>query len=251
MSQLQLNQILAVSKGVKTRSYATLTKLHHALAQASKLQGVSRAYKPRDDDGEQFPPESTLVQVRTNEVLIQVADTLTRLFDVELTKDAGNQQAKADIMVDGQLLAADVPVSYLLFLEKQLSDLDSFITKLPVLPPEEHWTYDPATDTYVTAPAQTVKTKKIPRNHVKAPATDKHPAQVEVYMEDVLVGYWTTMKFSGALPQSEVSRLKERVVKLQEAVKQAREKANSTVVEDQRIGSALFGYLFSHSAFLA
>ena len=47
---------------------------------------------------------------------------------------------------------------------------------------------------------QTLRTKKVPRNHVKAEATEKHPAQVEVYYEDVAVGYWTTVKFSGALP---------------------------------------------------
>jgi hypothetical protein len=35
---------------------------------------------------------------------------------------------------------------------------------------------------------------------VKAEATEKHPAQVEVYHEDVVVGQWKTVKFSGALP---------------------------------------------------
>jgi len=90
---------------------------------------------------------------------------------------------------------------------------------------------------------QTTKTKKIPRNHVKAEATDKHPAQVEVYYEDVVVGYWRTVKFSGALPASRVKELLDRVDKLQQAVKFAREEANNSEVTDQHIGDRFFAYL--------
>ena len=106
-------------------------------------------------------------------------------------------------------------MTYLLFLEKQLTDLHTFVKKLPVLDAAEAWAFDEATDAYSTAPTQTTRTKKVPRNHVKAEATEKHPAQVEVYFEDVLVGYWTTVKFSGALPQARSTSCKARVEKLQ------------------------------------
>ena len=91
---------------------------------------------------------------------------------------------------------------------------------------------------------QTVRTKKIPRNHVKAEATEHHPAQVEVYYEDVAVGYWRTVKFSGALPARRVNELLERVERLQQAVKFAREEANNLEVEDQKVGEKVFQYLF-------
>jgi hypothetical protein len=97
----------------------------------------------------------------------------------------------------------------------------------------------------VTEAVQTVRTKKIPRNHVKAEATEHHPAQVEVYYEDVPVGYWRTVKFSGAMPARRVNEILERVEKLQQAVKFAREEANSVEIEDQRIGETVFYYLFS------
>ena len=38
--------------------------------------------------------------------------------------------------------------------------------------------------------------------------------------------------------------LLERVEKLQQAVKFAREEANNTEVTDQKVGAAIFGYLF-------
>jgi hypothetical protein len=240
----KLNQIIAVEKGVKSKSFQELTEAHHDVQKAALLSGISRTYQPKDEEGEQLPPESTRVQVKAEEVLRQTAATLTRLFDVTATKDWANCTAKADVTVDGRTLAKDVPVSYLLFLEKQLTDLHTFVKKLPVLDAAESWAHDPSSDAWKTEPVKTIKTKKVPRNHVKAEATEKHPAQVEVYYEDIPVGYWTTVKFSGALPALRVNELLGRVEGLQNAVKFAREEANGTVVTDQHVGEAVFGYLF-------
>ncbi len=184
------------------------------------------------------------MQVKAEDVLRTTAVTLTRLFDVTATKDWANRTAAADIVVDGTILLPQVPVPYLLFLEKQLTDLHTFVRKLPVLDASEAWSLDPSTDSWKTDAVRTIRTKKVPRNHVKAEATDKHPAQVEVYYEDVPVGYWTTVKFSGALPARRVNELLDRVEKLQQAVKYAREEANGVEVTDQRVGDAVFGYLF-------
>jgi hypothetical protein len=241
----RLNQIVAVEKGIKSRSFQELTDAHHALQKSSLLSGISRTYRPKDEEGEQLPPESTKVQVKGEETIRQTAEILTKLFDVTATKDWANCTAKADIKVDGTTLIEGVPVSYLLFLEKQLVDLLTFVRKLPVLDAAESWDYDASADCWATDPVQTVRTKKIPRNHVKAEATEKHPAQVEVYYEDVTVGYWKTVKFSGALPAKRINELVERVEKLQQAVKFAREEANNTEVTQQKTGSAIFGYLFA------
>jgi len=240
----KLNQIIAVEKGVKSKSFSELTEAHHLLLKPTLLSGISRAYQPKDDEGEQLPPESTKVQVKAEEVLRKTSATLTRLFDVTATKDWANCVATADIKVDGTVLLKDVPVTYLLFLEKQLTDLHTFVKKLPVLDAGESWVQDVSTDSWKTDPVQTYRTKRVPRNHVKAEATEKHPAQVEVYYEDVTIGYWTTVKFSGALPAKRVNELLARLETLQQAVKVAREEANGTEVTDQRVGEAVFGYLF-------
>ena len=240
----KLNQIIAIEKGVKSSSFQELTDAHHLLQKPSLLVGISRTYQPRDEEGEPFPPEFTRVQASAETVIKDTAKILTKLFDVTAAKDWANCQAKADIVVDGRTLAADVPSTYLLFLEKQLVDMYTFVKKLPTLDPSETWTYDASSDSYTTEPVQTAKTKKVPRNHVKAEATEKHPAQVDVYMEDIVVGYWKTVKFSGALPASRVKELLDRVEKLQQAVKFAREEANGIEVQDKRVGETLFSYLF-------
>lgn len=241
----RLNQIVAIEKGVKSRSVQELTAAHHALQKSVLLSGISRTYRPKDEEGEQLPPEATKVQVKANDALIATAGILTQLFDVTATKDWANCDARADVIVEGKALIKQAPVTYLLFLEKQLVDILTFVRKLPVLDAAETWAFDTAADTYATEPVQTTRTKKIPRNHVKAEATDKHPAQVELYYEDATVGYWRTVKFSGALPAQRVNELIVRVEALQHAVKYAREEANNLSVEDISVGQAVFGYLFA------
>ena len=147
----KLNQIIAVEKGIKSKSHQNLTAAHH-LQKPALLAGISRTYQPKDEEGEQLPPESTRVQVKAEDVLRATAGTLTRLFDVTATKDWANRTAAADVLVDGRVLLAQVPVPYLLFLEKQLTDLHTFVRKLPVLDASEAWNLDPSTDAWKTDP---------------------------------------------------------------------------------------------------
>ena len=60
----RLNQIIAVEKGVKSRSFQELTDAHHALQKPALLSGISRTYRPKDEEGEQLPPESTRCRSR-------------------------------------------------------------------------------------------------------------------------------------------------------------------------------------------
>jgi hypothetical protein len=122
-------------------------------------------------------------------------------------------------------------------------DLRTFMAKLPVLDPAEAWAYSDVADCWATEPVKTVRARKVPRNHVLAPADNVHPAQVHVYHEDVPAGDWTVVKFSGALPAARVAELVARVDRLAEAVKVARVTANTADAELQRVGDALFGYL--------
>src|SRR6185437_8620546 len=207
----KLNQIIAVEKNIKSRALQDLTEAHHSLQKTTLLAGISRTYRPKDEEGEQLPPEATKVQIKSEEIIRKTSETLSKLFDVVATKDWANCQAKANVVVDGQTLLHDVPATYLLFLEKQLVDLHTFIKKLPVLDAAETWAFDQSADCWATEPVLTTRTKKVPRNHVKAEATEHHPAQVEVYYEDVTVGNWRTIKFSGSLPARRVNELLARV----------------------------------------
>jgi hypothetical protein len=242
----RLSQIIAVEKGAKVKAETDLTAAHRKLGNNGLLSGISRTYVPKDDEGEQLPPERTLVQVNVETVFSEVSQSLVRLFDITATKEYANCTAKSDVIVDGETVLRDVPVTYLLFLEKQLINVVTFVRKLPTLDPSETWSYDPALGVFRTEPVQTNRNKKVLRNHVRSEATKEHPAQVDVYQEDVPMGQWHTVKFSGAAPASRVSSLIHRVEQLQAAVKCAREEANSTTVQDVKYGEAVFGFLFNH-----
>ena len=125
--------------------------------------------------------------------------------------------------------------------------MHTFLEKLPVLDAGERWNFDESQDCYASDPYQTTRTKKVPKSHIKYEATKEHPAQVEMYMEDVTVGVWVTTKYSGAIPAAERNSMLERVRKLQDAVKQAREAANTLEVEKRKVGEAILGYIFRGS----
>lgn len=239
----KLNQVLAIEKGVKDRTHALLTSAHHT--KTPLLNGNTRNYERANDDGEQFPPEAQRVQVRLQEVLTETQRGLQELFDVTAQRDYANCEAKADVVLDtGEVLLRGVPAVYLLWLEKRLVDLATFVDNLPTLSPEEEWTFDPTQNCYRSAPLKTAKSKKISKAFVKYEATKEHPAQVDVVHEDVVQGYWTTTKFSGALPAQRVQEMRVRVTKLQAAVKFAREQANLQEAPKIKVGEPLLGYLF-------
>ena len=79
-------------------------------------------------------------------------------------------------------------------------------------------------------------------------ATPEHPAQTQLITEDVVIGHWTTTYFSGAIPRPKKRRFLERITELQEAVKFAREQANSQEADEQRVGRKLLTHVFREEA---
>jgi hypothetical protein len=242
---MKLCQVLAIESGVRSKSQTEITALHRAAERQELYSGANRTYRPKDEDGEKFGDENQITQLRSKEVLEKLKSILTEAYDTELTKDVGNLKALATVKTaEGDVICADVPVSYLLYLEKRLEDLNTFVTKMPTLDSAERWTWDETTNQYRAETTETVKTKKKTTPVVLYPATKEHPAQVKESVEDVVVGYWKLTKFSGAMPADEKQAILGRLQKLQHAVKFAREEANSTEVQKQKAAEKIFAYLF-------
>lgn len=236
-----LVKVIAVEKTIKADAARRFTDLYKEVQKPQLFAGLTRAYQPRDENGDQLPSESTLVQVRAEQVLRDVSAALIPLCDITLAKDAGNSQARANVVVDDETVLTDVPATYLLFLEKQLTDLHTFMAHLPLLDPAERWELNG--DTYQTPPVTTVRTRKVPTPYVMYPATDKHPAQVERVDQDVPVGDWTLIRYSGAVSASRQRELLDRVTKLRLAVREAREEANRVEAGNPEAGAAVFAWL--------
>lgn len=241
----KLYEVIAVEKGVKSRVYGELTVLDKAAQKPEPFNGFSKNYTPLDEAGEVFPEESKKVTMRAEDVLAQIAKLNTSYFDLEFTKDVANQSASADVVVDGKVIIKKAPVALLLFLEKQVTDIRTMLERMPVLDETKEWSFDTTSSLYRTAVTRTHKTRKTPKVLVKAEATDKHPAQTEVYHEDVVIGHWSTTHLSGAFPLWRRTTLVERLTGLLSAIKVARQRCNDTEAVPQSVGESLFKFLFA------
>lgn len=245
MGKKRLNQIVAIERDIKTRSYKDLTKEHHLLQRADVVAGHTRTYRPKEDGGETLPAESKHVAMRVSDALAEIRVRQRELYDITLTKDVGNTQTLGDVLdTDGKVILKDVPVPTLLFLEKSLGDLHTFVEKLPTLDPNQRWTFDATQGCYVTAPVETIRTKKVKKGIVLYPHSDKHPAQTQLIDEDITAGIWTQINLSGAIPTDERRKLLDRVDTLSKAVKEARERANLVEVEERKMGDTVFNFIF-------
>lgn len=239
----KLHQIIAVEKGVKGRVYAHVTGAYKELQKPSLFEGLAKTYEKKDADGEDFPDERQLVQRNAAEMLREIAEQSTEYFDIVAAKDQANCLAKADVVVDGVVLLQQIPATHLLFLEKQLVDMQTAIDALPILDPAYNWTEDPTSGNFKSEVVKTTKMKKVQKPLVLYPATPEHPAQTQMVVEDVQIGTWNTTKYSGAITVMKKKDLQHRVRELIKAVKYAREEANTVEVPKTQVGKALFAYL--------
>lgn len=242
----KLNQVVAVEKSAKTAAHVEETEFYQRLSKRELFQGMEKSYAPNDDGGEQMPTESKKVQYTVTDGLAGIQPSIKRLFSVVFEKENANTQAKADVVVDGQVILKDAPVTYLLFLQKQLENLRNIVGKLPTLPADEDWTADAVGGLWKSAPRKAARTKKVNRPLVLAAATDKHPAQVQMTTEDVQVGFYTTTHYSGEASPKWVKETLGKIAQLSQAVQYARESANSIqVVESKGVTDAVLTFIFA------
>jgi len=243
---MKLNQVIALVQGRKARATKTLTDAYRCWS-PENLKGLTKTYKPLDEDGDKLPSESKVVPLHADEVIKTVISRLNEYYDAVATQDIANQSARAAIVVGDTVVIPDVPVTVLLFFEKQLINLLTFTKSLPVLPMDKTWKWEQQRGCWITNEEETTRTAKLPKVIVKYAATKEHPAQTEMYNQDVIVGHWTTVHISGAIPKVEKDDMIERIEQLQEAVKKAREFANGIDIgkEMSKAGQTLVNYIFT------
>ncbi len=248
MAKAKLNQIIAVVQGKKSRAQKLLTEAHRGWNREA-ISGIAKTYRPKAEDGDPLPAESKKIYLNVPTKIRETMEQVASFFDVVLTQENGNTQARGSIEIDGQEFLADMPITTLLFLEKQLIDLRTFVANLPTLPPDRDWKFVRNRDCYATEPIDTVRSQKRPKVIVKYDATKEHPAHTELFAEDVTVGTWTTTYMSSAIPARQQAQMAARIDDLQDAVKAAREAANSLEVDQVKFGRQILSYIFGEEVF--
>jgi hypothetical protein len=243
--RMKLNQLIAIVSGQKSKTQRQISDLYKKIQNSDLMLGITRIYRPKDEEGEQFPSETKRVQFTAKQALKESEKIYSEVWDLIYSQDVANCTANADVKVNEEVILKAIPVTSLMYLEKQLTDLSTFVEKIPVLDTTEGWILDPDLGYYSAGPIETVKTKKVPKNHIKYEATKDHPAQVEVFHEDIIIGRWETVKFNAGLAPVEKEKILKKIDLLRNAVKMAREEANMLDVSIKNISKRVFEWVQS------
>lgn len=235
---MKLCQIVAIVTGRKVSAKEAISKSHQLCQKPELFNGLTRTYTPKEDGGETYPPENKLVVSTVQDQFAVYEANFASLLNAMHVQELGNTKAVTDVVVDGTVVVKNAPISFLLALEKQLVDMRTYFTKLPVLDVNETWMLEPNTNKYVTVPVEKVRTKKVEETLVLYPATKEHPAQTKSITKDVIAGTWTERKISGAIPVVQRDAYLRRIEVLIEAVKTAREGVNGQDVEVSDVDTA-------------
>lgn len=240
---MKLNQIIAIEKGIKSKAIGALDWTDKIFQKPSLFNGFTKIYKKKREGDEDVPPTAQKVERNAQAMLEDGLDALSELFDITLMKESGNVGATADVKVGEEVVLGNAPVTYLLFLEKQLTDLGTLVGRMPTLAPDQDWALDSKQGLYKAAPVITARTKKVQKALVLHPPTIEHPAQTQLIVEDENVGNWEHTALSGAIPETTRKALVTRIETLKKAVKLARERANLVDVEKAQVGSKIMTWL--------
>lgn len=243
-----LHELLAVvadstnaAQAISTETLVTFTKKpDHFKGQARAVTFFAEARA-----GENVQDSKELVTT-VDAKLDHTFAVLGRNFDAILQVEEANQRASADLVVDGEVVATSVPATFLLGMEKRLKAVRDLILAAPTLDPSLRWSENPAAGegVFVSDVQVTMRNEKVLQHKILVAATDKHPAQVEKWSEDVPVARIETTQFSGMLSPARKSAMVARCDKLIEAVKMARQRANTVEVrKDLRIAADMFDYI--------
>lgn len=196
-----------------------MAKLHEALAVEGNLEGLAKkvlaeavgTFTKRTDHFTGFhktlqmdeegamgvPDESKELTTTVGDKLDYLEKHLVKYWDCVLQKEATNQVAKSDIVVDGEVLANDVPATFLLGMETKLKNLREVYSFIPTLQPGVAWEKDESQNDQgrvwkASQPQEKIKTKRVSKSQVLYEATEHHPAQIDKWEEQERVGVFVT-----------------------------------------------------------
>lgn len=236
----KLHELLAVEGELASR--VNFKGLKELFAQPQKFLGQVRKYRPLEENGKPQPDEITNLSTTVDSEVKLLLQAFADWTDVSIQKEVTNQSTNATIHIGGETF--DLPAPALLNLESKLANLRSVLEAIPVNDTTERWEWDEQSNAYVSAPRITYRTEKEPRSIIGAPATDKHPAQVQWFNEDVRVGEWTTTIRSGMLSPSDKRAVLQRLDNVIADVKRARQRANNIEVVEVKIAKAIVNFIW-------
>ena len=245
----QLHEILAVLPSLKGAAHEIIKETLHVFSKRGQLfEGALKTYRPLEEGGNPEEPQAHHLASTVGEKLSHLAEIFGPFIDASFQIDATNRDAVATIKV-GDLEIKDVPSTFLLQLDKRISEMRSIYGALPVLDPKSKWT--PANDKgkgiWDAEREISYRTTKKLRHKELSPAIARDgvgiPAQIEKWTEDTRTGEWTNKRWSGMITVSQKYELLKRLDELQRAVKKGLTQANRVDHRKDKVAAQLFEFI--------
>ena len=234
----KLHELLSIEPDLRTEAQKVSGEVRETLADPKRVHGMIRTFHPIVQDEDPMPDERVEMLTTVSSELGRFNKAMGKFIDSAVSKELTNTVASADLELDGAITS--LPATALLNMENRLAEIRKVYAVIPTLDPAEVWHYDDELEVYVADTRMAYKTRKVPKTHVSYEATKEHPAQVEIYHEDIRVGERETIVHSGAMTLARKRVLLSRIDDLMRDVKQARQRANNIEVKEVKIADIIF-----------
>ena len=233
----KLHEILAVEGSREQESRTRMGKVQRLFGNPAAFIGEITTTQMFDAAAPKPPDERRSFSTSVMRELRGMLSLSAAHYEVMFLKEASNQSARSDLVVDGEVLMTEMPVTFLLGLEKRLRSMREVFAAIPIADPSVDWVAAPEMGPDLIQaqhPVVQSKTQAEFVHKVLYEATDNHPAQIEKWTAQVPVGRITRKVWSGLWPQARKNALLKRMDALIEGALTARQRANEYAIPDER-----------------
>jgi len=243
----RLHQLLAIEADLEGKYKRICAETSKVFGKPAMFTGFHRKLELFNDaDQMEYPEEHQSLTTTVNERLKYTGESISAYIDALYQKEATNQKAVADLVVNGVTIGTNLPATFLLGMESRLKYIRQMYETIPTLQAGIEW--KPSTDKgddiwEIAHPEEKLKTKMTFKSQILVEPTEHHPAQIEKWEEQVPVGKFVKTVWCGMVTSRRKEQLLGKIDTLIRAVKQARQKANNAELVKGNVGKAIVDFI--------
>lgn len=237
----KLHELIAVQRDLKGQRTKTAGELRETFSKKRHLfEKKLTTFISKDEGAKAETVEQADIHTTVSKELQWWTVIWNKSIDCSYRIASSNTEAKADIVINGEKVAENVPATFLLELEKDLIELRTVLESIPTLDPAKGFNFDTNTGLYEARLITKPRTKNVKKPMTLAKATEHHPEQVTLVDENIIVGIIQEQEWSGMITPAAKAEYLDRCDSAIQAVKAARSRANEVAVDiAKKIGHVL------------
>lgn len=239
----KLFELLAIEKDLLSRTTEMAKETLSRFANPDNFYGMTTHYAKLLEDQPNLQDEFKPLAGNVDSALSEYLENAGLYIDTTIEKETANTTAFSDVVLDGNVFLPNWSATSLLNLESRLDEIHKIYSAIPTLSDSEVWTFDGTKDCFVSGNRKQIRTVKTQKTVVLYDATKEHPAQVQLVSTDAPAYEVERVIYSGMITVADKKRRLERIEKLQRAVKQARQRANTVETHANEVASKIFEYI--------